>query len=43
VKYAVQMGSGSVIYIPYLIKTASGIQNLVEKGRNIHTDRKEIA
>jgi hypothetical protein len=27
-KYAVEMGSGSMIYMPNFIKTGSGIQNL---------------
>jgi hypothetical protein len=29
-KYAVEMGSGVMIYIPSFIKTASGIQKLIE-------------
>jgi hypothetical protein len=37
------MGSGSMIYIQILIKTASGIEKLKEGGRNRHTDRTEIA
>jgi hypothetical protein len=28
-KYAVEMGSGAMIYIPSLIKTGSGIQTLI--------------
>jgi hypothetical protein len=28
-KYAVEMGSGAMIYIPGLIKTGSGIQKLI--------------
>jgi hypothetical protein len=31
-KYAVEMGSGAMIYIPTVIKTASDIQNLMEGG-----------
>jgi hypothetical protein len=31
-KYAVQMGSGTVIYIPSFIKIGSGIQKLVWAG-----------
>jgi hypothetical protein len=27
-KYAVEMGSGSIIYVPSFIKIGSGIQNL---------------
>jgi hypothetical protein len=33
-KYAVEMGSGAVIYIPSFIKIDSGIQKLM-KGREI--------
>jgi hypothetical protein len=36
-KYAVEMGSGAMIYIPSFIKTSSGIQNLIvhrHKGNN---------
>jgi hypothetical protein len=29
-KYAVEMGSGAMIYIPSFIQTGSGIQKLVE-------------
>jgi hypothetical protein len=29
-KYAVEMGSGAVIYIPSFIKIGSGIQTLIE-------------
>jgi hypothetical protein len=42
-KYAVEMGSGAMIYIPSFIKIGSGIQKLIEGGKNIHTDSKEIA
>jgi hypothetical protein len=28
-KYAFEMGSAAVMYIPYFIKTGSGIQNLI--------------
>jgi hypothetical protein len=28
-KYAIEMGSGAVIYIPSFIKTGSGIQKLI--------------
>jgi hypothetical protein len=41
-KYAVDMGSVSIIYIPSFIKIGSGIQKLIW-GIHIHTDRKEIA
>jgi hypothetical protein len=36
-KYAVQMGSGAMIYIPSFIKTGLGIQRLIG-GRHRHTD-----
>jgi hypothetical protein len=29
VKYAIEMDSGAMIYIPSFIKTGSGIQNLI--------------
>jgi hypothetical protein len=38
-KYAVEMGSGVMIYIQSFIKTGSGIQNLIHR----HTDSMEIA
>jgi hypothetical protein len=41
-KYAVEMGSGAVIYIPSFIEIGSGIQKLIG-GIRRHTDRKEIA
>jgi hypothetical protein len=31
-KYAVEMGSGAMIYIPNFIKTGSGIQTLIGGG-----------
>jgi hypothetical protein len=41
-KYAVQMGSGAMIYryIPGFIKSGSGIQKLI--GMGSHTDSMEI-
>jgi hypothetical protein len=30
-KYAVEMGSGAVIYVPTFIKTGSGIQKVIGK------------
>jgi hypothetical protein len=36
-KYAVEIGSGTVTYIPSFIKTGSGIQKLLER-RYAHTD-----
>jgi hypothetical protein len=41
-KYAVEMGSGAVMYIPSFIKIGSSIQNLVGEIHR-HTDSKEIA
>jgi hypothetical protein len=35
-KYAVEMGSGSVIYIPSFIKTGSSIQKLLKGIRTQH-------
>jgi hypothetical protein len=40
-KYAVEMGSGAIIYIPSLIKIRSGIQKLV--GGFTHTDSMVIS
>jgi hypothetical protein len=31
-KYAVEMGSGAIIYIPSFIRIGSGIQKLMVKG-----------
>jgi hypothetical protein len=46
-KYAIEMGSGAMIYIPSFIKTGSGIQKLMGGGGDsqIHgyTDSMEIA
>jgi hypothetical protein len=33
-KYAVEMGSGAMVYIPSFIKIGSGIETLI--GRGIH-------
>jgi hypothetical protein len=41
-KYAVEMGSVAMIYIPIFIKIGSGIQKLMEGGIHRHTDRMEI-
>jgi hypothetical protein len=41
-KYAVEMGSGAMIYIPSFIKIDSGIQRLVG-GINRHTDSMVIS
>jgi hypothetical protein len=40
-KYAVEMGSGAMIYIPSFIQTGSGIQKLVRL-IDRHTDSMEI-
>jgi prolyl-tRNA synthetase len=40
-KYAVEMGSGTTIYIPSFTKIGSDIQKLI-RGIHKHTDRKEI-
>jgi hypothetical protein len=36
-KYAVEMGSGAMIYIPSFIKTGSGIQKLIARDTQTHT------
>jgi hypothetical protein len=36
-KYAVEMGSGAMMYVPSLIKIGSGIQRLLRG--DTHTDR----
>jgi hypothetical protein len=41
-KYAVEMGSGAMMYIPSFIKIGSGIQKLIQ-GIHRHTNRKVIA
>jgi hypothetical protein len=41
-KYAVEIGSGVMIYIPSFIKIGSGIQKLLG-GIRKHTDSMEIA
>jgi hypothetical protein len=40
-KYAVEMGSGAMIYVPSYIKIGSGIQKL--NGADTHTDSKVIS
>jgi hypothetical protein len=42
IKYAVEMGSGAMIYIPSVIKIGSGIQKLIG-GIHRHPDSIEIA
>jgi hypothetical protein len=41
-KYALEMGSGTMIYIPSFIKIGPGIQKLIW-GIHRHTDSMEIA
>jgi uncharacterized RmlC-like cupin family protein len=41
-KYAAEMGSGAMIYIPSFIMTGEGIQKLI-KGNHRHTDSIEMA
>jgi hypothetical protein len=41
-KYAVEMGSGAMIYIPSFIKTSSAIQKSIG-GIHRHTDNMVIA
>jgi hypothetical protein len=41
-KYAVDIGSGILIYIPSFMKTGSGIRKLIE-GIHRHTDSMQIA
>jgi hypothetical protein len=41
-EYAVEMGSGAMIYIPSFVKIGSAIQKLTG-GIHRHTDRKDIA
>jgi hypothetical protein len=36
-KYAAEMGSGAIIYVPRFIKISLGIQNLM-RGIHTHTD-----
>jgi hypothetical protein len=40
-KYAVEMCSDAMIYVPNLIKIGSGIQKLL-RGTRRHTDRMQI-
>jgi hypothetical protein len=46
-KYAAEMGSGAMIYIPSFIKPGSGIQKLMMEGYTCrhkrHTDSKVIS
>jgi hypothetical protein len=42
-KYAVEMGSGGMIYIPSFIKIGSSIQILIRVGWGIHRHRNNMA
>jgi hypothetical protein len=42
-KYAVEMGSGAMIYIPSFIKIGVGIQKLIGRGIHRHTNSMVIA
>jgi hypothetical protein len=41
-KYAIEMGSGTMIYIPGFIKICSGIQKLMVGGIHRHADSMEM-
>jgi hypothetical protein len=41
-KYAVQMGSGAMIYIPSFIKTGSGIQKLIGGDSQTHREHDDL-
>jgi hypothetical protein len=41
-KYAIEMGSGAMIYIPSFIKIGSGIQKLIDEIHR-HRDSMEIS
>jgi hypothetical protein len=43
-KYAVEMGSGAMIYIPSFIKIYSGVQKLIREGTQTdrQTDRQHV-
>jgi hypothetical protein len=43
IKYAVEMGSRAMIYIPSFIKTSPGIQKLIGGGIHRHTDSMVVA
>jgi hypothetical protein len=40
-KYAVEMGSGAMIYIPCFIKVGLGIQKLMRVGTQTHRQHEE--
>jgi hypothetical protein len=40
IKYAIEMGSGAMIYVLTFIKIGSGIQTLMGEGAHRHTDIK---
>jgi hypothetical protein len=41
-KYAVEMGSGAVIYIPRFIKIGSGIQKLIGEDTQTHREHGDL-
>jgi hypothetical protein len=41
-KYAVEKGSGAMIYIPNFIKISSGIQHLIGKYKQTHRQHGDI-
>jgi hypothetical protein len=41
-KYAVEMGSGVMIYIPSFIKIGSGIQKFIEGYTHTQTDGRDL-
>jgi hypothetical protein len=43
VKYAVQIDSGAMLYVPSFINIGSGIQKLIRGYTDTHTDRKVIS
>jgi hypothetical protein len=42
-KYAAEMGSGAMVYIPSFRKIGSGIQKLTVRGIHRHTESKVIS
>jgi hypothetical protein len=41
-KYAVEMGSGAMIYIPSFIKIGTGIQNLIRRDTQVHKQQGDL-
>jgi hypothetical protein len=40
-KYAAEMGSGGMIYVPFFIKIGCGVQKLLERRYTLHKHRRE--